>query len=153
LRVLSGLVAMTMLAGCQAASDVGADHAWVRLPGVAGRPGAAYFTIHGGAKPTSLIAVSAPFAIRAEMHESMPDMSMPMDHGMGQAMTMAPVKDVAVPANTEVSFAPGGKHVMLFDMAPKVQSGDTVPLTLAFADGKKIEVKAKVIGAGEAEPK
>jgi len=153
LRIVSGVAAMALLAGCQQASEVGADRAWVRLPGVAGRPGAAYFTIHGGAKPTTLVAVSAPFAIRAEMHESMPDMSMPMDHGMGSAMTMAPVKDVAVPANANVAFAPGGKHVMLFDIAPRVQSGDTVPLTLQFADGRKIEVKAKVVGAGEAEPK
>jgi copper(I)-binding protein len=146
-------LAIALLAGCQQASEAGADHAWIRLPGVAGRPGAAYFTIHGGAKPTTLVAVSAPFAIRAEMHESMPDMSMPMDHGMEPAMTMAPVKDVAVQPRTEVKFAPGGKHVMLFDMAPRVQSGDTVPLTLAFADGRKVEVKAKVVGAGEAEPK
>jgi len=153
LRVVWGLAAIALLAGCQQASEVGADHAWVRLPGVAGRPGAAYFTIHGGAKPTTLVAVSAPFAIRAEMHESMPDMSMPMDHGTGSAMTMAPVKDVAVPARADVAFAPGGKHVMLFDMAPRVQSGDTVPLTLAFANGRKIDVKAQVVGAGEAEPK
>jgi copper(I)-binding protein len=142
-----------VLAGCHQAGELGADHAWVRLPGVTGRPGAAYFTIHGGAKPTTLVAVSAPFALKAEMHESMPDMTMPMDHGMEPAMTMAPVKDVAVPSGGEVKFAPGGKHVMLFDMAPRVQSGDTVPLSLQFADGRKIEVKAKVVSAGEAEPK
>lgn len=144
---------MALLAGCQQASEVGADHGWVRLPGVAGRPGAAYFTIHGGAKPTTLVAVSAPFAIRAEMHESTPDTSAPMDHGMKPAMAMAQAKDVAVPAHADVAFAPGGKHVMLFDIAPRVQSGDTVPLTLAFADGKKLEVKAKVVGAGQDEPK
>ena len=153
MRIVSAAAAIVLLVGCQQAGKVRADHAWVQLPGVTGRPGSAYFTVHGGAHPTTLVAVSAPFALRAEMHESMPDLSMHMDHGMEPAMTMAPVKDVTVPAGGEVKFAPGGKHVMLIDVAPRVQSGDTVPLTLQFADGKKIEVKAKVVGIGEAEPK
>lgn len=133
-------LAGAVLAGCQQA-ELGADDAWVRLPAVTGRPGAAYFTIKGGAQATSLVAISSPAAIRAEIHE--------MKHEGGM-MTMAPVKDVAVAAGARVEFKPGGKHVMLYDLSPSVHAGSTIPLRLSFADGKTIEVNAAVRAAGDA---
>ncbi|WP_423602020.1 copper chaperone PCu(A)C [Sphingomonas sp. MS122] len=136
----SAALAATTLAGCQQA-ELGAENAWVRLPAVQGRPGAAYFTVKGGTQATSLVAVSSPAAIRAEIHE--------MKHD-GKMMTMAPVKDVAIAAGERVEFKPGGKHVMLYDLSPEVRAGGTVPLRLAFADGKTIEVKAEVRAAGDA---
>lgn len=140
MRVVFGaILAGAALAGCQQA-ELGAEDAWVRLPAVQGRPGAAYFTVTGGAQATSLVAVSSPAAIRAEIHE--------MKHA-GEMMTMAPVKDVPVAAGDRVEFKPGGKHVMLYDLSPEVRAGGTVPLRLAFADGKTIEVNAAVRAAGE----
>lgn len=138
--VFAMILAGAVLAGCQQA-ELGADDAWVRLPAVAGRPGAAYFTVKGGAQATSLVAVSSPLAIRAEIHE--------MKHE-GEMMTMAPVKDVAIAAGGTVEFKPGGKHVMLFDLSPTVRAGGTIPLRLSFADGKAIEVNAAVRAAGDA---
>lgn len=138
--VFAMILAGAVLAGCQQA-ELGADDAWVRLPAVAGRPGAAYFTVKGGAQATSLVAVSSPLAIRAEIHE--------MKHE-GEMMTMAPVKDVAIAAGGTVEFNPGGKHVMLFDLSPSVRAGGTLPLRLSFADGKTIEVNAAVRAAGDA---
>lgn len=146
MRGLAGIVAAAvLLSGCQQPSEVGADGAWVRLPAVNGRPGAAYFTLRGGSQPATLLAVSAPFAVRTELHESMA--------GHEGMMSMAPIKDVAVPAGATVAFAPGGKHVMLFDIAPTLKPGERAPLTLAFADGKKLEVQAVVVGAGDPAPK
>lgn len=146
MRGFAGIVVAAMLVtGCQQkAEPVSADGAWVRLPAVAGNPGSAYFTLHGGTDPATLLAVSAPFAIRAELHESM--------KGHEGMMSMAPVKDVAVAPKAIVKFAPGGKHVMLFDIAPTLQPGTKAPLTLSFADGKKLEVHAVVVGAGDPEP-
>jgi copper(I)-binding protein len=144
MRVFAGIVAFASLSACQAA-ETKVDNAWVRLPAVAGQPGAAYFKVQGGKQADTLIAVAAPFALRAEMHESMKS-----DHGM---MSMAPVKDIPVPAGGTVTFAPGGKHVMLFSVGPNVKPGDTVPVTLSFAGGKKIETPAKVVGAGDPAPK
>lgn len=138
--VVSGIFAAAVLAGCQQA-ELGADDAWVRLPAVSGRPGAAYFTVQGGAQATSLVAVSSPAAIRAEIHEMKQEDSM---------MTMAPVKDVAIPAGAKVEFKSGGKHVMLYDLSPSVRAGGTIPLRLSFADGKTIEVNAAVRAAGDA---
>ena len=65
MRGISGIVAAALLlAGCGKPAELGADKGWVRLPAVAGRPGAAYFTIHGGAQADTLLAVSTPAALR-----------------------------------------------------------------------------------------
>ncbi|WP_447728886.1 copper chaperone PCu(A)C [Sphingomonas koreensis] len=138
--VFAMALASAVLAGCQQA-DLSVDDAWVRLPAVTGRPGAAYFTVKGGAQATSLVAVSSPAAIRAEIHE--------MKHE-GEMMTMAPIRDVAVAAGAKVEFKSGGKHVMLFDLSPSVRAGGTIPLRLSFADGKTVEVNAAVRAAGDA---
>jgi copper(I)-binding protein len=146
MRGFMGIVAAGLLvAGCQQKAGVTTDGAWVRLPAVAGNPGAAYFTVHGGTEPATLLAVSAPFAVRAELHESM--------KGHEGMMSMVPVRDVAVAPHAIVGFAPGGRHVMLFDIAPTLQPGARAPLTLTFADGKRIEVQAVIVGAGDPEPK
>lgn len=137
----AGVLAGAVLAGCQQA-ELTVDNAAVSLPVVSGRPGAAYFTVRGGAQATTLVAVSSPAAIRAEMHE--------MKHE-GEMMTMAPLKDVAIPAGSTVEFKSGGKHVMLFDLSPALRSGDTIPLRLSFADGRTIEVKAAARAAGDSQ--
>ena len=138
--IFATILAGAVLAGCQQA-ELGVDGAWVRLPAVAGRPGAAYFTVTGGAQATSLVAVSSPAAIRAEIHE--------MKHE-GAMMTMAPVKDVAIAAGERIEFKSGGKHVMLYDLSPSVRAGGTIPLRLSVADGKTIEVNAAVRAPGDA---
>ncbi|WP_236552979.1 copper chaperone PCu(A)C [Sphingomonas sp. 8AM] len=132
-------------AGCsaQAAAPV-ADDAYVRLAAVPGRPAAGYFALRGGAKDTTLVRVEAPGVSRAEMHGSRMTTS-----GM---VTMESLATVPVPAKTDVSFAPGGRHVMLFDLPQSAQAGSRVPLTLRFADGAVAKVEAKVIAAGDVAP-
>lgn len=153
MRNAFAIAAALAVAACsQAPVATTVDGAWVRLPAVPGNPGAAYFTIHGGSAGATLVKVSAKFAVRTEMHETMA-----ADHGSssgaaGQMMTMTPVKDVSVPAGGTVKFAPGGKHVMLFDVTPDIHAGDKAPLTLGFADGKNVEVQAVVVGPGDPAP-
>mgnify|MGYP001552999703 CR=1 FL=1 len=62
-----------------------------------------------------------------------------------------PVLDSAARGAT-VTFAPGGKHLMLFDMPPAIRPGAKVPLTFTFADGRTLKVDAKAIAAGDAPP-
>ncbi len=144
MRALPGIVSLALLASCQQPAELKAERTWVRLPAVAGSPGVAYFTVHGGDKDDILLAISSPAALRAELHESIKG-----DRGM---MAMAPIKDVAVPARGTLEFKPGGKHVMLFNIGPRVAAGQRIPLALAFASGKRIEVQALIVGAGGAEP-
>lgn len=106
----------------------------VRLPAVAGNPGAAYFMLNGGDKGRTLVSITSPDAKRAEMHD------MKMKNGM---MSMAELKNgVTIPAHGMLTFTPGGKHVMLFDMKPGLKTGTPVTLNFQFADGTSIKLTA-----------
>lgn len=144
MRRFSAIVTMAALSACAPKGELSASNAWIRLPAVAGQPGAAYFTVQGGATADTLLAVSSRAALKAELHESMKG-----DHGM---MAMAPLKDVAVPAGGKLVFAPGGRHVMLFSIGPAVKAGQKVPLALSFASGRTLQVDAQVVGAGDPAP-
>jgi copper(I)-binding protein len=149
MRAFFGLVAAVALAGCQQGQqETTVDGAWVRLPAVSTNPGAAYLTLHGGSQADALVAVSAPFAVRTELHQSMAAEG--GGHGM---MTMKPVETLPVPVATKVELKPGGYHVMLYDVAPRVKAGEKAPLTLSFASGKTIEVQAILVAAGDPAPK
>jgi copper(I)-binding protein len=137
------LPALALVAACQPAPQVAVDRPWVRLSAVPDNPSAAYFTLKGGPKDETLTAVSAPASVRTEMHESM---------GKGGMTTMTPLSLVAVRAGDSVTFAPGGKHVMLFGLKPDVKPRGTTPLTFTFASGQKIMVTARVVGAGDSAP-
>ncbi len=129
------------LAACAQQKPQSVDRAFVRLSAVPGNPAAAYFTLNAGPVDDRLMSVSTPLAIRAEMHD------MQVAGGM---MKMTPLDDgVAVKAGTVLTFATGGKHVMLFDVSPKVTPGSKMPLTLTFASGATLETQAEVRAAGQ----
>lgn len=69
------------------------------------------------------------------------DDAMPTDHGN---MVMEQVEGIDIPAGESVMLEPGGFHIMLFDLAKPLASGDTVPVTLTFEQAGEIEVDAKV---------
>ena len=127
------------LAGCSKPKERYVDAAWIRLPAVRTQPAAAYFTVHGGPTDATLIAVSSDVAIRGELHESM-------------AAAMKAVPSVAIPAATTVAFAPGGRHVMFYDLSPTVKPGTKLTLTFSFGDGERILQDANVVDAGAAAP-
>ncbi|WP_235512669.1 copper chaperone PCu(A)C [Sphingomonas sp. Leaf17] len=132
------------LAGCTKPRVIEIEDAWVRMPAVPSRPGAAYFTIEGGPADTTLVNVSADFAIRAEMHESM--------KGSAGMASMRPITSVAIPAATKIAFAPGGRHVMLFDVDQRARQVGAMLLTFTFADGSHMQRKAYLVNAGDPAP-
>lgn len=134
-------VAALSLAGCQD-KPVYVDKAWVRLNANPQAPAAGYFTVHGGSNGVTLRDVTADAAQRIEMHDSQ------MKDGM---MTMAPVRSVEVPAGKSVSFAPGGKHIMLWSINPAIIEQGKITLTFIFSNGDRILVDAPINKAGEAE--
>ncbi len=132
------------LSGCQAAPSV--HDAWVRLPAVPGRPAAAYAEVKGGATDTAVVRISTPAAGRSEMHLSSNDAA---GH-----MSMTPIDAAALRAGQTASFAPGGMHVMLFDLRDDLRIGGTIPLTFHFRDDevRPITVDARLVGAGDPAP-
>lgn len=136
--------AVLLLAGCspQAPSDPDAKpglsvgEARLVLPAVTGNPGAAYFSVTNGSdKETSLANVSIEGAGKAELHET-------------KEGSMTPLNWVQLAAGQTVTFAPGGKHVMAFDLDSKLKAGDVTEMTLVFSDGDKLSTPLQIEAAG-----
>lgn len=141
--LLTPLAALA-LSACGEDPQLRVSDGWVRLAPVPDRPSAAYFTIHGGPNAAELISVRSSVAIRTELHD------MAMD---GNVMRMRPITgNLPVPALGEVKFAPGGKHIMLFQVNPGIKPGSAVPFTFTFADGTRIIYNARAQAAGDPPP-
>jgi periplasmic copper chaperone A len=111
--------------------------AWARET-VPGQKVAGVFLEIVSARNARLSGVSTPAARVAELH------SMTMDDGV---MKMRQLPYIDLPAGQVVQLAPGGLHIMLFDLAKPLAAGDSVALTLRVKiDGKrkKIPVQVKV---------
>lgn len=136
---IAALAAPFALVSCADPAPLYVDQAWVKLNANPAAPSAAYFTIHGGAEPVKLLQVTTEGAVRVEMHKSA------MKDGM---MSMQSVQSVDVPAETEVKFAPGGLHVMLFDVNPAVVDYGKMTFTMVFSNGDRLIVDAPIQKAG-----
>ncbi len=124
-----------------AAPGVSLTDAVIQLPAVAGRPGAAYFTVsQSGGAARKLVAVFVEGAKRSEMHQS------GMKDGM---MTMAEVKEVELGDGKSVVFKPGSYHAMLFDVDPMLKAGTPAEITITLDNGDKVSAQAKVQSVGE----
>lgn len=85
---------------------------------------AGYFTLQNNGPADVLISAATPVAEATELHEST------MENGM---MAMRRLDKVDVPAGGIVSFAPGGKHLMLMGAnAEAIVPGRSVTVTLTF---------------------
>jgi copper(I)-binding protein len=139
-----GFTAVFLLVGCDRAPkppQVQVERAWVRLPAAPAVPGAGYFEAKANGAGQALVGVSSP-GLRIEMHESMT---------MNQMSAMRPI-DSAEFAGERLAFAPGGKHLMIFGLDPKLKPGATLSLSLRFSSAPPVTVEAKLVGAGEAAP-
>jgi periplasmic copper chaperone A len=139
--ILLGLT--LILAACGQAKLLYVDQAWVRLSANEDTPSAGYFTIHGGEEDVKLLSVISPAVLRVEMHESVEKDSM---------MSMAAVKAVDVPAGEDVTFGPGGKHLMIWGINPGAKKMGKLPLTFIFSNGDRIIYDAVIRSAGDGPP-
>jgi hypothetical protein len=116
-------------------ASVSCDQAWARPTAGAGTTGAAYFTLTDNGVPDELVGVSSPIAGSASVHETINDAGV---------MKMRPVTSIALAPGKQVTFRPGGYHVMLIGLKAPLRAGDTFPLTLSFAHAQPITVMVKV---------
>jgi copper(I)-binding protein len=62
------------------------------------------------------------------------------------AMTMQEMKaGAALDPGTAVTFTPGGKHVMLVDLAKPLVAGETFDVTLEFARADSVRLPVAVV--------
>jgi len=107
-----------------ALAQVSITDPWVRGT-VPGQKVTGAFMQITSATDASLVAVTSPVAKVTEIHT--------MSHE-GGVMKMRRVEAIALPAGKPVELGPGGYHVMLMDVGQPLKEGETVPLTLTFAD-------------------
>ncbi len=134
---LGVLGALILMAACQPRPNVlEVRNAWTR-PSLAGQTAAVYFVIANGTSQNDvLLSANVEVAQSAEFHMS-------MNEG-NDVMTMAPLKEVPIPAGRNVEFAPGGYHVMLVNLSKPLQAGDTFPIQLTFQNAGALQVQVVV---------
>ena len=116
------------------------SNARMMLPPVAGNPAAIYFDLkNDGKRAVAVRRADVADAKSASMHDM-------MDYN--HEMTMADMGPLTVPAGETIKFAPGGKHVMVFDLSPEIEAGGTTEMTLTVAGGDKVSFPVPVQAAG-----
>lgn len=118
------------------ASSLLVHDAWVRETLAAGGSSAAYVTIDNPtAQPVTLTGITVSGAGRAQIHEM---------SGPATAATMRRVESIIIPAHGSLALAPGGTHVMLFDVTPLYTPGQSVTMTVTFANQPPQTIRALV---------
>lgn len=112
--------------------------AWARASLSSNNNSAAYMSINNptNKQMTILGASAAAVANNVELHKSFVDES-----GVSR---MVSIDKIVVPANSAISLAPGGIHIMLFDLKRKLNPGDSFKIILAVEGMDAIIVDAEV---------
>ena len=59
-----------------------------------------------------------------------------------------PLERIPVRDGETLAFAPGGRHLMLFDVDPAVRAGGRIELVLNFERGDPVTLVAEVVAPG-----
>ncbi len=84
----------------------------------------------------TLVSVESPVAALAQVHETRMESNMMMMRELEAGLPL--------PAGEAVQLKPGGNHVMLMGVREPLRAGQTVALTLTFANAAPVEVTANV---------
>ncbi|EFL89508.1 copper chaperone PCu(A)C [Ahrensia sp. R2A130] len=119
--------------------------AWTRQTPPNAKVGGGYLTVtNNGTTADRLIGGSANFAGRVEVHE------MSVTDGI---MKMAELKDgLTIEPGATVQLKPGSFHLMFMEMKASPKEGDTVPVTLTFANAGEVTVQMPVAAIGAGAP-
>lgn len=122
---LFSLLSLTILLGaCEANHGVAIMDNWVRANAPGQSVGAAYMTLLS-AQDSTMIKAEADVAGAVEIH------SMKMENGV---MKMRMLEELPLKAGKTEKLAPGGFHLMLFDLKKPLTAGEVVNFTLSFKD-------------------
>lgn len=120
-----------------AAATLSVRDAWASPTPGGAQVSAGYLTIVNGTDAAdTLVSATSPRATSVEVHE------MSMD---GAVMRMRQVTGgLAIQSGGEVSLAPGGNHLMFMGVTQPFTEGESIPVTLTFANAGVIEVQLPV---------
>lgn len=112
------------LIAANAHAEVLISDAWVRANAPGQSAGAAYMTLNSP-QESSLFQIESPSAGSVEIH------SMMMTNGV---MKMRAMETLPLQAGKAEKLAPGGFHLMLFDLKTPLKAGEKVAFKLSFKD-------------------
>ena len=120
------------------AGDLVITQAWTRATPNGAKIGGGYLTIENkGTAPDRLIGGASDAAGKLEVHE------MAMQDGV---MKMRPLDSgLTIDPGKTVKLAPGGYHLMMFDLKNPLKQGDAVPVTLKFEKAGEVKVTLAVL--------
>lgn len=119
------------------ANQVTVNTPYVRLAPPHAPATAAFMVIKNtGNSEVKLIKANNPASRITELHTHLND---------GGVMKMRPVPAIDIKAGGEALLQPGGLHIMLIDLKAPLKEGDSVPITLTFADGSSMQIEARVM--------
>lgn len=96
---------------------------------------------NGGGEADRLVSAESARAGRVEVHEMVMD---------GDVMRMRPVEALTIAAGGEAVLAPGGQHLMFYEVATPFAEGEDVPVRLQFEHAGAVDVSLPVRRRGEA---
>ena len=155
MKTLSRILALAAFAAAFASAPASAEdvkagdlvitQAWTRATPSGAKIGGGYLTIENkGTAPDRLVGGSGDVAGKIEIHE------MSMNNGV---MKMRPLdKGLTIEPGKTVKLAPGGYHLMMFDLKNPLKQGDKVPVTLEFEKAGKVTVSLDVQAVGAQAP-
>jgi periplasmic copper chaperone A len=149
LAALAAIFALALVAPASAedvkAGDLVISQAWTRATPNGAKIGGGYLTIENkGTAPDRLIGGIGDVAGKIEVHE------MSMDNGVMKMRALD--KGLTIEPGKTVKLAPGGYHLMMFDLKQQLKQGDKVPVTLEFEKAGKVTVSLDVQSVGAQAP-
>lgn len=140
--IISLLVLAFLLSACEVNNRVAVIDSWARASVPGQSVGAAYMTFIS-ADDSTFVRAETPIASSVEIH------SMTMDNGV---MKMRMLPELPLKAGKEEKLAPGGFHLMLFDLKKQLKVGEQLEIKLTFRDvSGKITQQTLTLPIKEAE--
>ncbi len=142
-KLIVSLMALALLlTACEVNNRVAVIDAWARANVPGQSVGAAYMTFIS-ADDSTFIRAETPLASSVEIH------SMTMDNGV---MKMRMLPEMPLKAGKPEKLAPGGFHLMLFDLKKPLKAGEQLELSLTFRDAAgKVTLQNVTLPIKEAE--
>jgi hypothetical protein len=143
--LLAGLLAAPARAQEVKAGDLVITQPWSRATPGGAKIASGYLTIaNKGSAADRLIGGTGDVTDRIEVHE------MTTSNGV---MTMRALdKGLVIEPGKTVKLAPGGYHLMMFDLKSPLKQGEKVPVTLEFEKAGKVKLTFDVLGVGSQGP-
>ncbi|MDK9736742.1 copper chaperone PCu(A)C [Vibrio sp. D404a] len=131
-----------LFSGVTQASDVMIHDAYARAMPPSAVNSAVFTTLMNHSDATrTLVSASTPAAGKVELHDVIME---------GEVMKMRQVEHIQIPAHGSTELKPGSLHIMLFDLAAHLEEGQSITLTLNYANGdaQTVEVPVKKVMSG-----